>query len=162
MLKMKTFSKSLGFSVEKLEDVSLENVAGGSGSAEDATKELTAALGETVNILTDGQPDPNELQAQAQGLLRDAAAFQPASTPGAAPIPRAWIALTAVGAAGAVGCSIASAICKAVSVHAMNKGNIATASRCSKAAIGLGACVAPFVVAGTVGGIGIGMSRHRG
>ncbi|MBR2734894.1 MAG: hypothetical protein IKE05_01720 [Clostridia bacterium] len=158
MLRMKTFSKSLGFSVEKLEDAYLENVAGGSARAEDVQKQVDAVMDdmrEYIDLALNNMEALDIPQSEDLIDLEDQLrAFRRAQT--------SFVVLTAVGAAGAVGCSIASAICKAVSVHARDQGNMVTASRCSKAAIGLGACVAPFVVAGAVGGVGIVASRCRG
>lgn len=138
--------------LEKLEDALLENVSGGM----EALCGQVSLLKSQIDTVMDAQPKAEDFADKADDLEQSAKVFRKAGAPGSPSNPSyGLIALTAVGAGGALACSAASAICKAVSVRAKRQGNIAKSARYQKAAIGLGACVAPFAAAGVVGGIGL-------
>lgn len=125
MLKMNVLSKSIDTRVEKLEDIALENVAGGMES-------------EFIR-----QQSPKLENLMNPGSLPSSGYFGPKIIP----------VCTVVGAVGAVGCSVASAVCEANSRRAMKQGNRADSAKYHKAAVGLGICVAPFAAMGIGGGI---------
>lgn len=143
--------------LEKLEDALLENISGGSSPVSQADIDAAiAAINGQIDTFTSDQPKAEDFADKAADLEQSAQGFRRAGAPGSPSNPSyGLIALTAVGAGGALACSAASAICKAVSVRAKRQGNIAKSARCQKAAIGLGACVAPFAGLAVVGGIGL-------
>lgn len=126
--------------IEKLEDVSLESISGGVDPNGDTPVEVIA-------------PAP----VSTGGNSKEATACTPV-VEGVCGVNSAAITATTIGAIGAVGCSIAAAVCKVVSVKAMRRGDLAKSATYQKAAVGLGACVAPFAVAGIVGGFATGKS----
>ena len=148
MLKMKAFSKSLNTSIEKLEDISLESVAGGG-------KETTSTVQDDVAEMLKQVPVPDASAVAALG--EQANEFKKCSNSGPSAAP-GFVALTAVGIVGAVGCSVASAVCKACSVRAARQGKSATSTTLQRAAVVTGICVAPFAGMGVVGGIGMARS----
>lgn len=151
----KTTMKLLDIPVEELADISLENVAGGALTVEDVQQQVddvTAVMKDNIDMMLGAQNaeafDPARFGEAAQSFKR-------LKTPSGSSVASGFVAATVIGAVGALGCSVASAVCKAASVNAMKNGDAAKSATYQKAAIGLGVCVAPFAAIGIGGGYGL-------
>ncbi len=145
-----TTTDLLNVPVEKLADISLEKIAGGRLTPEEEA-EMKKALDE---LLSTGVTD--DLTDKVDDALVTASGFKKASKSMARRSPHpGFIALTAAGAVGALGCSVAATVCKALSAKAARLGDMSRSETYQKAAIGLGICVTPFAGMGVVGAIGL-------
>lgn len=129
----KTTTKILNMPVEKLADISLENVAGGMQSPYEPDKEKLSGIYDTTS--------------EFKKVQADSAVY---------PAPSGSIAAVAVGAVGMLGCGVAAVVCGVKSKQAKRNGELSKSATYQKAAIGLGACVAPFALLGGGGVLGIG------
>lgn len=149
-----TTTNLLNVPVEKLADISLEKIAGG-GLTPEEEAEVRKAFDE---LLSGGVTD--DLTDKVDDALVTASGFKKASKSMARRSPHpGFIALTAAGAVGALGCSVAAAVCKSISVKAARQGDISRSETYRKAAVGLGVCAAPFAGMGLVGAFGLAIKQ---